>query len=221
MHTLRRRLVNKYLEYFKRYEIHRFDRYRKKYDSLTFGYKLRKAGKWLSQYPEQAHFDIIPVRYWLENVVPRPASILEIGGWRGDLAENVLSSFEYINLWHNYDLILNNSYQKCADKRYKLITLYDDLWHLSLKDEYNSLIATHMIEHINWKEFTDLAKWVPSGIETILFESPLPDSDENFSWKGDFSSHVLEKGWEQVINEMKKHGFSVIYSENNTVVFKR
>jgi hypothetical protein len=78
-----------------------------------------------------------------------------------------------------------------------------------------------MIEHINWKEFTELTDWIPASIKTVLFEAPLPASSENINWKGDYSSHVLEKGWEQVINEMKNHRFSVDYSENNTVIFKR
>jgi hypothetical protein len=221
MNNLKRVLKNKYLEYLKIYETYHLDRYRNKYYSLSFGQKFKKANKWLNQYPEQAHFDLIPVNYWLENIVPGPALILEIGGWRGDLAEKALAGSEHIALWHNYDLIKYNSYQKCSDERYRLITLNDYLWHLSPSIEYNALIATHMIEHISWQEFTELAGWLPSSIITVLFEAPLPASDENFSWKGDHSSHVFEKGWEQVITEMKKHEFSVVYSENNTVIFKR
>jgi hypothetical protein len=78
-----------------------------------------------------------------------------------------------------------------------------------------------MIEHINWQEFIELAGWIPTNIKTVLFEAPLPISSENINWKGDYSSHILEKGWEQVINEMRKHGFSVNFKENNTVIFIR
>ena len=92
---------------------------------------------------------------------------------------------------------------------------------MSLHYEYNALIATHMIEHISWRELTELINWIPEGIRTVLFEAPLPASDENISWKGDHSSHVLEKGWEQVISEMKNHSFSVDYSEDNTFIFRR
>ena len=221
MYNIKRILVNKYLQYFQIYEIHRLDRYRKKYDSLSFRSKIKKANKWLKLYPEQGHFNLTPINYWLENIVDRPVSVLEIGGWRGDLAEKVLLSFEHINLWHNYDLIKQNSYQKCHDNRYKLISMEEDLWHMFLKFEYNALIATHMIEHINWKEFIELINWIPESIRTVLFEAPLPASNEKINWKGDYSSHVLEKGWEQVITEMKRHRFSVDYSEGNTFIFKR
>ena len=221
MHNLNTFLKGIYHRIRRKLEIYKFEKYRKLYDSFSFDYKRKIANKWLGKYPEQAHFDLIPVNYWLENIVPKPASILEIGGWRGDLAEKVLSGFGHINLWHNYDLIKYNSYQKCSDERYRLITLKDYLWRLSLSVEYNALIATHMIEHISWQEFTELAGWIPLSIITVLFEAPLPASDENFSWKGDYSSHVFEKGWEQVITEMKKHNFSLVYFENNTVIFKR
>jgi hypothetical protein len=210
-----------YLRFYQRYEIFRFDRYRKLYDSFSFDYKIKKAGEWLLKYPEQANFDINPVNYWLEEIVEKPASIIEIGGWRGDLADKALSTFQQINCWHNYDLIKNNDLQKCSDKRYMLVSLKNDLWHQSLDFEYNALIATHMIEHINWKEFRELCAWIPASIVTVLFEAPLPASVEHNNWKGDYSSHVFEKGWEQVINEMKNHRFSVVYSENNTVIFKR
>jgi hypothetical protein len=221
MQYLIRVLKNIYYKIQRKYLICQLDRYRKSYNSFSFDYKKKMAGKWLKQYPEQAHFDITPIKYWLENSVPRPASVLEIGGWRGDLAEIVLSSFGHILLWHNYDLIKYNDYQKCSDKRYKLFTLEKDLWFKSPECEYNALIASHMIEHINWIEFTKLCEWIPESVKTVLFEAPLAKSAENFKWKGDHSSHVLEKGWEQVITEMRNHGFSVDYSENNTVVFKR
>lgn len=221
MYNIKSILLNKYVQFFKIYEIYRLDRYRNKYDSLSFDYKIKKAGQWLKLYPEQAHFNIIPINYWLEKIVTRPVTVLEIGGWRGDLAKAVLSSFEHIRLWHNYDLIPNNNYQKCFDNRYKLISLEKNLWNQSLDYEYNALIATHMIEHISWKEFKELCAWIPAGILTVLFESPLPASHENISWKGDYSSHVLEKGWEQVINEMKNQGFKVDFFENDTVIFNR
>jgi hypothetical protein len=221
MYNFKRILINKYLQCFQIYEIYRLDWYRKKYDSLSFGSKIKKANRWLKLYPEQVHFNLSPIIYWLKNIVPKPVSVLEIGGWRGDLAEKALSSFEHIELWHNYDLLKNNNYQKCHDSRYKLISLEEDIWYMSLNFEYNALIATHMIEHINWKEFTELINWIPASIRTVLFEAPLPASNEKINWTGDFSSHVLEKGWEQVVTEMKNHGFSVDYSEGNTFIFKR
>lgn len=216
---LRKFLLENYYRNVYNYQIFQFNRYRRTYHKLKFKQKKKLASKWLVQYPEQAHFNYAPVDHWLKNIVPEHADIIEIGGWRGDLAQKALSEFDNIRSWHNYDLLKFNGYQKCNDKRYKLITLDDYLWHTSLDYEYNALIATHMIEHISWRELTWLIKWIPQGIKTVLFEAPLPASCEKISWKGDHSSHVLEKGWEQVINEMKKNNFSIDFSEDNTCIF--
>jgi hypothetical protein len=221
MQHIKKVLLVIYQKYRWKFQTWQFNRYRKLYASFSFEYKVKLANKWLIQYPEQAHFDINPIIYWFENVVEKPTSVLEIGGWRGDLAKKVLSSFKHIEKWHNYDLINYNAYQKCYDKRYKLISLNDYIWHASFNNEYNALIATHMIEHISWQEFTKLTEWIDESIKTVLFEAPIPQSNENINWKGDHSSHILEKGWEQVINEMKRNGFSVNYKEKNTVIFTR
>jgi hypothetical protein len=221
MRIIKKFLRESYYKLKREYEISGFNRYRRKYDSFSFARKQALASRWLKQYPEQAHFDFEPVKYWLENIITIPSQVLEIGGWRGDLARKSLSYFNFIDAWHNYDLIENNGTQKCSDARYRLITLRDYIWNTRPITDYNALIATHMIEHLNWIEFKKLAAWIPSGIETVLFEAPLPDDDENINWKGDYSSHVLEKGWEQVNSEMKKQGFNVVYKVANTVIYKR
>ncbi len=221
MQYLKNGITGKYRQYLLKYEVCQFDRYRKLYDSFSFNYKIKLAGKWLKKYPEQAHFNYSPVEHWLKNIVSTPVNVLEIGGWRGDLAAKALSSFEHIKLWHNYDLLKNNNFQKCNDERYKLITLDEELWKMSLHYKYNALIATHMIEHIRWRELTALINWIPKSINTVLFEAPLPASGQNIDWKGDYSSHVLEKGWEQVISEMSDHNFSLVFSEANTFIFNR
>jgi hypothetical protein len=221
MFCLQKVIKSKYHQYHLKYEIWQFNRYRKLYDTFSFDHKKRTANKWLKQFPEQAHFNYTPIKHWLDTIVPKPVSVIEIGGWRGDLAELALSSFENIELWHNYDLISLNGHQKCNDSRYKLISLEDDLWHLSLSSDYNALIATHVIEHLKWAELIELIKWIPPGIRTVLLEAPLPASDEDINWKGDHSSHILEKGWEQVILLMERHMFSVDYRDGNTYIFKR
>jgi len=62
---------------------------------------------------------------------------------------------------------------------------------------------------------------IPKSIKTVLFEAPLPTSCENINWRGDHSSHILEKGWKQVKTEMENHRFTVEYTADNTVIFKR
>jgi len=213
-------LLDKCREFKLEYENFEFDKYRKRYDQLSFREKKKIANHWLKKYPEQAHFSFEYIELWLQKFVIIPAKVLEIGGWKGELASMALLSFSTIDIWHNYDLLEFPDIQICKDERYRLFSLDDYLWHKSLKYDYNALIATHMIEHIKWRELVDLINWIPPSIETVLFEAPIPDSEENINWKGDHSSHILEKGWKQVISEMKKRGFEAVYRINNTVIFK-
>ncbi len=218
---LKKYLSGKFYKYLTIFQIRQFDRYRKTYNSLTFKNKVKLASKWLLKYPEQVHFKYGPVEHWFKYIVQEPAFIMEIGGWRGDLALKALRQFDQIKLWHNYDLLKSNENQKCSDERYRLISLDDYLWNKTLEYNYNALIATHMIEHLSLQELKKLIKWIPQKITTVLFEAPLPLSSDNINWKGDHSSHVLEKGWQQVIGEMKKNGFTAVYSEDNSYIFNR
>jgi len=208
-------------KYILKYEIHKFDRYRIRYDSLTFKDKKNIANKWLIEYPEQAYFNFEPIDFWLKNFVRRPAKIIEIGGWKGDLALKILSHNYTIDAWHNYDLVESNNIQKCVDEKYKFISLNDYIWNYRLVIDYNALIATHMIEHIKWHELIKLIDWIPKNIYTVLFESPLSLTGGGKNWKGDHSSHILEKGWKNIIREMNKYGFRVEYNDSDTYVFNR
>ncbi len=207
------------LQFRSQIETRDFDRHRDKYDILSFSDKKKLAKKWLRKYPEQAHFNYESVDNWIKEIVPMPRRIIEIGGWRGDLASRVFDSGREIEYWHNYDLLENGKVQRCNDHRYKLITLDDYLWNKPVSIDYNALIATHMIEHINWIELNALVNWLPTGIKTVLFEAPLPDDAEDYSWKGDHSSHVLGKGWLQVKRVMERKGFTVERTDGNTYIF--
>lgn len=220
MRQIANALFSIYRYYKIKYEINEFDNYREKYNSLSFSDKKRIAHRWSKKYPEQAHFNYEHVDFWLRDIVNDSPKVLEIGGWKGDLALKALSSFMNIQFWHNYDIIESVQHQKCSDCRYKYIPLDDYIWHKSLEFEYNALIATHVIEHFNWSELVNLISWIPKNIETVLFEAPIPFKGENINWTGDHSTHILEKGWEKIISEMKGFGFEAVCRNDNTVIFK-
>lgn len=201
--------------------IKRLDKFRKEYDKISFQKLVKKSNIWLHQYPEQASYNLSLIQLWFENYVSKPAFVLEIGGWRGDLAKTILHDYIFINCWDNFDIISDASTQKCSDERYQLVPLSDYIWNIEVEKKYNALIASHMIEHIKWHELTQLIRWIPDNIHTVLFEAPIVQSAQNYSWKGHFSNHILEKGWEQVIEEMRNCNFVEVFSEKDTVIFTR
>ena len=201
--------------------IKHMDNYRKNYDELSFEKLVETANIWLHLYPEQASYDLPLVLKWMEKETPKPTFVLEIGGWRGDLAKSILQNNHAIQCWDNYDVISDASTQKCTDNRYQLIPLNDYIWNTIVDKKYNTLIATHMIEHLKWHELTQLIHWIPNNIQTVLFEAPIAHSAQNFNWKGHHSTHILEKGWKQIIEEMQSNHFVKIFSEKDTVIFNR
>ena len=202
-------------------EIKKLDIFRNQYDSISFKQLVKMANEWLHEYPEQASFDLPLIELWFDKFVNKPTYILEIGGWRGDLAESILSKNDFILCWDNFDLISDTSTQKCHNKRYQQIHLSNYIWDCKVDIKYNSLIATHVIEHLKWRELVLLIRWIPDNIKTVLFEAPIVQSAENFDWTGHYSTHILEKGWEQVINEMRFNNFVKVFSEKDTVIFTR
>jgi glycosyltransferase involved in cell wall biosynthesis len=203
------------------WEIRKFDAYRTEYDTMSFRTLAKRTDSLRRQCPERAHFSLPPVVYWFDNVVARPAAVLEIGGRRGDLAMKMLSKYEFISCWHNYDIMTDKNAQKCSDPRYTHIIPEDYIWNLPVDRSCNALVATRVIEHMKWRELLLLIGWIPEHITSVLLEAPIKKSVENYDWTGDRSTRILEKGWEQVIREMQKTGFEAIYSKGDTVVFVR
>ncbi|MEI6697317.1 MAG: peptidoglycan bridge formation glycyltransferase FemA/FemB family protein [Bacteroidota bacterium] len=201
--------------------INKLDIFRKNYDNMSFNHLVKKANIWLHEYPEQASYDLSLVQKWFIEYVSDQAFVLEIGGWRGDLADAILKENSAIQCWDNYDVISDSSTQKCKDPRYHHIPLNDYIWNLNIDAKYNALIATHMIEHIKWRELIELIHWIPDNIQTVLFEISIVQSAENYDWTGHNSTNIIEKGWQQVIEEMEKMNFVRVFYENDTVIFKR
>ncbi len=135
------------------------------------------------------------VQRWIENYVQKPGFILEIGGWRGDLADAILKDYDFIHCWDNHDVSPDQSTQKCHHEFYQQIPLGNYFWNLKTDSKYNALIVSHMIEHIKWRELVLLIRWIPENIKTVLFEATIAQSAENFDWAGHFSTHIFEKGF--------------------------
>src|SRR5512138_1391188 len=125
MNYFKRYLIEWYNRFKRNNEVRKFDKYRRNYDSFSFTDKVIITNKWARKYPEQAHFNYEPIKFWLENIVTKPVYILEIGGWRGDLATRALASFDQIIVWHNFHLLKTEINQNCHDDRYKLISMND------------------------------------------------------------------------------------------------
>lgn len=182
-----------------------FDEWRKNYDSMTFDDHQRMAGKFLELYPEQAHYNVRGAEMFLRTLVNE--RVLEIGGWKGDLANYVLSENKSIKAWTNFDIlpVSAGDLQRPHDKRYMFHSLYKWLWEYDTRGWNETVfVATHVFEHLKWSQLQKLIGWIPQTIHTAVIEAPLNPGPTD--WNGCFASHILEVGWIEIDKAMAEQG---------------
>ena len=178
-----------------------FNNWREKYDSYSF----KKQGEIYNEleelYPEQICFTLPFVEGFLKNI--EKPKILELGGYKGELAKDILECNDDIVLWHNYELS-SNAIEKnvCTDERYKPILLKDFAWNLDVFTPYNVCILSHIIEHIKQKQLKKFLEKIPN-IKHIYIEAPLHRRRDGWHNRG--ATHILECGWGAIRNMLRDY----------------
>ena len=135
----------------------------------------------------------------------QPSTVVEIGGWRGELAQEYLNDYENYNFtsWTNYELCkeaVRDS--RCTDIRYHAVALSDYLWN-GPRISADSFIAAHVIEHLSPDELEKLVGLL--DVDSVYFEAPLLEPGQ--TWDGYDGSHILSFSWDDVHALMDRHGY--------------
>lgn len=176
-----------------------FDTWRERYDRMTFREHQDFNSELAVLYPVQRSFDPTAAHKFLSTRNPR--QVVEIGGWDGALAAQMLELFPDIKTWVNYD-ITPNVPQVCDDRRYHRVVLVDWPWKCSIRGD--ALIASHVFEHMRMQEVVDtLSRWdVPSVYADVPITSPT-------GWSGYNGTHILEVGAGDFLERVQSIGFAV------------
>lgn len=191
-----------------------FDKWRSLYYDLSeaeqeqFGYDMEE------KYPHQASFTPSNFESLFTNQVKIGNSVLEIGGWKGELASQMLAKFpEGISSWTNIDYCKPATEKTvCKDPRYKVIYPHRFHW---FKDPVGQTlppenpvpdicVSAHVIEHLTNEDLASLIEFI-SPIRTVMFEAPIA-RDHN-DWRGYIGTHILTWGWNQVNAAMAASGY--------------
>lgn len=165
-------------------------------------------GRIVAEYPEQRHFaaDLV-----LEAVrLAHAETVVEIGGWDGELAEEVLRSCASIRHWTNYEIAPVEPV--CGRKRYEHVEVVEHYpWERDLVGDL--FVASHVLEHLTRKHFEAL-------LDALHFRwayVDVPIGPERSTWGGSMTTHVLdltigefdaawlERGW-QIIRRYPRPG---------------
>lgn len=194
-----------------------WDAWRARYDEMSFADQCAFYDEVWQHWPYQAYYNPEPAKRALAGVV----SVVEIGGWQGHLAADVLGSRPDFERWTNYDICLGALDNPATDDpRYEAELLTDHPWEVGL-DPADALVATHFIEHIKARELELLVERVFVDYRLIYLEAPIAEDAVNYSWGGQDCSHILEWGWVQVGELLGRYGFEQVQDDGWCRAFRK
>lgn len=150
--------------------------------------------------PEQYIINSTDLRRCLSGVEDTGSGVLEFGGWRGAMANAVLSEFPNLTGWTNYEICPSARFDAhCRDPRYELVVTDRFLWESPRPRSGRIFVSSHAIEHLTAEHLNLLFRWLPDSIRWMYLCAPIQDSTTDEKWQDYGGTHILEIGWEQVL----------------------
>lgn len=179
-----------------------WDAYRAAYDGMTYGEQVAFYDRVWDLHPNQHHYDPEACATFLTSV--KATRVIEIGGWRGELAAEMLARFPAIRRWHNVELCRGAIQSTvCQDPRYTCQVPGNWAWTM-IHEPGAVLVAAHVIEHMALPQVGALlSALLPSA---AFIQSPL--MEEGQDWTGYTGSHVLRAGWREIVAVCGTHGLT-------------
>lgn len=176
-----------------------WDEWRQQYQALDFHGQAAFYVEVAREYPEQTHWDLNACVGFYERL--RPARIVEIGGWDGALAAEMLSRHPEIESWDNHEIVAVP--QACQDSRYRRHLLDD--WFWLDPPPGDALVTSHTVEHLSNEHLRDLLD-ASGGYRALFVATPLPDATRP-RWGGYHGSHILDLSWDELDAEIQARGW--------------
>lgn len=181
-----------------------FDDWRARYDSMSWADHVAFYDRevW-ANHQDQRHYDSGSAARFLAEV--QPERVLELGGWRGELADEMLRAFPWIASWTNLEVCRGAAEHPVArDGRYQARVPGDWPWRDRLAAD--ALVLSHTIEHMTSAQVADLIG--AASVTSIYIAAPL--NDQPTDWSGYWGSHILDIGWDQLSVLIEASGFRSI-----------
>lgn len=187
-----------------------FNTWRERYFDMTFEEHQAFNAAIADMFPRQRCFSEDMCERFLEE--RQPGSVVELGGWDGELAALMLDRFPAIETWVNYD-ITPNVPQVCDDPRYERVVL--DGWPWERHARGDVLVASHVFEHMYLDEIEQLLdKWDVTSVFVDVPVGPTPHDWRNYN-----GTHILEAGWVDLVATVEQLGFETRLVAGNTVLW--
>lgn len=190
-----------------------WDRWRELYEDLSHEENIQFGNEIFARYPVQKSFNAVGILAALKiECAAKSISVLEVGGWRGDLA---LAAFEQlgcgITQWTNIDMC-----RAALDRppegllAYPYVPFFPDSfkWFSGRQPlkSFDVFVSAHTIEHLSDHDALDLLDHV-SNARTMILEIPITDQGQR--WDGYEGTHILGLGWNAIEDHLATKGFVV------------
>jgi methyltransferase family protein len=181
-----------------------WDAWRRDYDSMTVADQRAFYDRVFEQYPEQARFSVKALGRLLDEI-DRPVNVIELGGWDGGFAAEMLALNPRILSWTNFEISKAAvEASVCADARYLGWAL--DEWYWELDHAADVFVASHVLEHLKLRDVRAVFDATTCG--WMFLQAPLADGATN--WRGYRGTHILEAGWGTLTSELDARGYDLL-----------
>ncbi len=177
-------------EWRKRYRAMPFSQHQSDTDSIMLGHVT-----------SEGHLiDSNDLRACLSQIDCTGLRVVELGGWRGAMANAVLAEFPQLAGWANYEICPSAHVDAhCSDARYRCYVSDRFIWQTPRTGIGDIFASSHAIEHLTAEHLALLFKWLPDSIRWMYLCAPIPGSCTDNLWQDYGGTHILEVGWEQVV----------------------
>lgn len=194
-----------------------WDEWRASYDARTFKQEAEFYNTIAPLLPPQVAWGPAHAGGIVQRALDGVETVTEIGPWQADLAAAKLPGSD-ITRWTAYDLCtwaIENTH--CTDERFAAVLLTGHPWDTDLKPA-DLLIASHVLEHIMFSEFVELAEQFPK-FGRLYLDIPVPAA-ERPDWAGYEGTHIIDASWADLDKVICSHGFVMSAAHGSARVYE-
>lgn len=201
-----------------------FNMWRETYDTMSFQDQVEFYSQIAQAFPNQRQYNKDEVLFFFGLLQDfESLNVLEIGGWKGELADEILSDpiSGVVKKWDNMEICQDAVHNPvCSDERYQVVVQDDFPWNCQDGwEDYDVLVLSHVLEHMKADNFRALVKLLPN-VKQIYIDAPIEEDTGGVDWQGYLGTHILEIGWKDVVRLLEQYNFVEKYvSEDGNIRF--
>jgi hypothetical protein len=185
-----------------------WDAWRTAYPHLTYTQHQDFYSLVYAQHPEQRHYSTEHVEQAIEQINPR--TVVELGGWDGELAHTMLEQYPDIRLWRNVE-ICREAAAAGEDRHPRYDAVLTNDWYWNKTWTCDLFVASHVIEHLSRQHLDAMVG--ATNAKALYMDAPL--TDQPYQWQGFTGTHILNYGWAGITRTCKTHGYTLAWDRTH------